>query len=177
MTETNFNEFGAIVTVARAYFPQVYSQADRDELISAASEGWAVGLSRIDTTRTKEEQVAFLFSSARGYVRNWLRERVRRHKGGETILRDGEQEVGSLVNATEVHEDHIARLFMGIQLDRVLGAVEMLPKRERKIIYRRYMDGCTMQEVGDELGVSRERVRQIEKKALDTLRHHFNPEV
>lgn len=177
MTENTFNDFGAIVTVARAYFPQVYSQADRDELISAASEGWAVGLSRIDTTRTKEEQVAFLFSSARGYARNWLRDRIRRHKGGETVLRDGEQEIGSLVNATEAHEEQMARLFMGIQLDRVLVAVDALPERESKIIYRRYMDGCTMQEVGDEMGVSRERVRQIEKKALDALRHHFNPEV
>jgi RNA polymerase primary sigma factor len=49
-----------------------------------------------------------------------------------------------------------------------------LPDRQRDIIRRRFgLDGnkeCTLEEVGQALGVTRERVRQIQVKALKTLR-------
>lgn len=54
-------------------------------------------------------------------------------------------------------------------------ALEKLPERERKIIQLRYglYDGQyrTLEEVGREFGITRERIRQIEAKALRKLRH------
>ena len=53
--------------------------------------------------------------------------------------------------------------------------LEVLPAREVRILQLRYglSDGKrhTLQEVGDKMGVSRERVRQIESQALRRLRH------
>jgi RNA polymerase primary sigma factor len=53
--------------------------------------------------------------------------------------------------------------------------LEVLPAREVRILQLRYglSDGkrYTLQEVGDKMGVSRERVRQIESQALSRLRH------
>ncbi len=50
-----------------------------------------------------------------------------------------------------------------------------LPERERKIIQLRYglNDGKyrTLEEVGVEFGITRERIRQIEAVALRKLRH------
>ena len=58
------------------------------------------------------------------------------------------------------------------QLDRVLGE---LPMREQRIIQLRFglTDGHprTLEEVGREFGVTRERIRQIESKTLAQLRH------
>jgi RNA polymerase sigma factor (sigma-70 family) len=58
------------------------------------------------------------------------------------------------------------------QLDKTL---ESLPARERRIIELRFglEDGyCrTLEEVGVELGLTRERIRQLEKEALAKLRH------
>ena len=58
------------------------------------------------------------------------------------------------------------------QLDKVLGG---LAERERKVITLRFglEDGHprTLEEVGREFGVTRERIRQIEAKALRKLRH------
>jgi RNA polymerase primary sigma factor len=55
------------------------------------------------------------------------------------------------------------------------SALARLPSRERRVLALRYglEDGepRTLEEVGQELGITRERVRQIEAEALQRLRH------
>jgi RNA polymerase primary sigma factor len=57
------------------------------------------------------------------------------------------------------------------------SALQKLPERERKIIQLRYglHDGHyrTLEEVGREFGITRERIRQIEAKVLRKLRHPY----
>ena len=59
--------------------------------------------------------------------------------------------------------------------ERMEGVLENLTPRERKVLQLRFglEDGQprTLEEVGQEFGVTRERVRQIEGKALRKLRH------
>ena len=53
--------------------------------------------------------------------------------------------------------------------------LETLTDREREVVVKRFgLDGNapkTLEGIGDELGVTRERIRQIESKALRKLRH------
>lgn len=44
-----------------------------------------------------------------------------------------------------------------------------LTERERSILFQRFFDGVTLQEIGSEQGVSRERIRQVEAQALRKL--------
>jgi RNA polymerase sigma factor (sigma-70 family) len=56
----------------------------------------------------------------------------------------------------------------------VLSLVSELPERESEVIRRRFgfdRDPETLEEIGDHLGVTRERIRQLEQRALDRLRH------
>jgi len=57
----------------------------------------------------------------------------------------------------------------------IVDALDKLTERERKIIVLRYGldDGRfrTLEEVGRDFGITRERIRQIEAKALRKLRH------
>jgi RNA polymerase primary sigma factor len=57
----------------------------------------------------------------------------------------------------------------------ISDALSKLTERERKIIVLRFglEDGRfrTLEEVGREFGITRERIRQIEAKALRKLRH------
>ncbi len=59
---------------------------------------------------------------------------------------------------------------------KLLKAVEDLPPREKEIIMLRYglKDGVvhTLEEVGKIFGITRERVRQLEIKALEKLKNH-----
>ena len=59
--------------------------------------------------------------------------------------------------------------------DHILEVLELLPEREQQVIELRFglRDGHsrTLAEIGEEFGVSRERVRQIEHGALTKLRH------
>ena len=59
--------------------------------------------------------------------------------------------------------------------EQVRAALDQLNRREREVLERRFglKDGQshTLEEVGKEFGVTRERIRQIEAKALRKLRH------
>jgi RNA polymerase primary sigma factor len=56
----------------------------------------------------------------------------------------------------------------------MVKALEMLPEREARILKMRYgmfgEDTYTLEEVGNEIGVTRERVRQLEAQAINRLR-------
>ncbi len=59
--------------------------------------------------------------------------------------------------------------------EQLLSVIETLTPREQKVIRMRYgLDNShprTLEEVGKEFNVTRERIRQIEAKALRKLRH------
>jgi RNA polymerase primary sigma factor len=63
-----------------------------------------------------------------------------------------------------------------ILTDQIMEILDTLSEKERKILEMRHglVDGTyhTLEEVGREFGVTRERIRQIEAKALEKIRQH-----
>ena len=64
--------------------------------------------------------------------------------------------------------------------DRVqAGNLGLLQARSYRVLGLRYGlpdgDPMTLEEIGHEVGVTRERIRQIEKRALETLREQLTP--
>lgn len=56
-------------------------------------------------------------------------------------------------------------------------AIKSLPEKEAKVLKMHFGIGCspkTLAECGNELGVSREWIRQLQLKAFRKIRHHFN---
>jgi RNA polymerase sigma factor (sigma-70 family) len=51
-------------------------------------------------------------------------------------------------------------------------ALKKLPERERRIIYGRFWQERTLDDLGQELGMTKERVRQLQNKALTRLRRN-----
>jgi RNA polymerase sigma-32 factor len=58
-------------------------------------------------------------------------------------------------------------------------ALTQLSDRERRIIRERRLqeEGATLEELGKSLGVSKERVRQLEQRALEKLRTHIEQRI
>lgn len=90
-----------------------------------------------------------------------------------TPLMDGNRELGDCLADREsaTAEDDCGRLELA---RRVRQAVASLQPREAEILRRRFgigtPAGCTLQRLSDEHGLSRERIRQIENRALGKLR-------
>jgi RNA polymerase primary sigma factor len=86
---------------------------------------------------------------------------------GDTVLGDFIEDKRSAA-PLESAAHHILREQIDI-------ALQKLPERERRIIQLRYglYDGQyrTLEEVGREFGITRERIRQIEARVLRKLRH------
>ncbi len=90
------------------------------------------------------------------------------------VGQEGEGRMGDFIEDDRISTpvDAAAMTMLREQIEEVL---QKLPERERKIIQLRYglKDGRyrTLEEVGLEFGITRERIRQIEAVALRKLRH------
>lgn len=53
--------------------------------------------------------------------------------------------------------------------DRLRGVISRLPEMERRIIWGRFFDGLTLRELSELIGVTKERIRQVETVAMARL--------
>jgi RNA polymerase primary sigma factor len=86
----------------------------------------------------------------------------------------GESQFGDFIEDTTVESPAEATGY-SILKDKMHEVLETLTPRERTVLIERFglRDGKpkTLEEVGDQFGVTRERIRQIEAKALRKMRH------
>ena len=89
-------------------------------------------------------------------------------------FKDENLTLGSIIPAQE--EDVADKVFKKKVREKIMAAVNSLDDREAKILKLRFglEDGVqrTLEEVGREMGLSKERVRQLELKALKELRRN-----
>jgi RNA polymerase sigma factor (sigma-70 family) len=90
------------------------------------------------------------------------------------IGEDGDATMGELVadESAISPEDSATAVLSRVEVERALGALSL---REREVLMLRYglVDGeeHTLEDIGEQFGLTRERIRQIEKKTLTKLRH------
>jgi RNA polymerase primary sigma factor len=87
---------------------------------------------------------------------------------------DGDATLGDLIKAPDAVDPQTAAEASALQ--RIVSeALADLTPREQRILRLRFGIGSTtdhtLEEIGKEFGLTRERIRQIEAKALDKLRH------
>jgi RNA polymerase primary sigma factor len=86
---------------------------------------------------------------------------------------EGSSELGELVE-DERSSDTPGTVMSGMEASQLGEAVDRLPERYRYVLVRRYgldeKDPATLAEIGDELEISRERVRQLQLTAVYMLK-------
>jgi RNA polymerase primary sigma factor len=89
------------------------------------------------------------------------------------VGRDGESALGDLIEDRWVGSPVDAVIETNVR-DETAGILKTLSPKEEKVIRMRFGIGCerehTLEEIGQEFDVTRERIRQIEAKALRQLR-------
>ena len=95
----------------------------------------------------------------------------------QPVAPDGEDELGDLV-ADAAAADPFERAALQEERLHVHRALEELPARERLVLEQRFGlagETRTLEEIGGRVGVTRERVRQLEKQALLKLARLASP--
>ncbi len=120
------------------------------------------------------EEIADAMSMSPNKVRRTLEASMHPLSLEMPVGQDGEGRMGDFIEDDRIATpaEAAAASMLREQIEEVL---QKLPERERKIIQLRYglKDGRyrTLEEVGVEFGITRERIRQIEAVALRKLRH------
>jgi len=96
------------------------------------------------------------------------------YRRGQELSRDSDAGVPEMP-APWVALDPVEEVEKYLTIDALHDLVGQLPKHLRRVIVSRYGLGeqppCTLKELGKELGLSGERVRQLQQDALAWLRH------
>jgi len=164
---------GYVVTLARQYKSDILST---DDLISEGSIGLMKAADRFDASRGKP-----FVTFAAPYIRKSIEDAIKRVSGTAPILSTDESlPIGSKNNFNLLHvlEDKNAmkadQVFEQNALsDELIKAIDKLNEREQAVV-KKFLgvdsQRMTMAEIGMELGLKRERVRQIRDKAMRKLR-------
>jgi RNA polymerase primary sigma factor len=89
------------------------------------------------------------------------------------VIGDGDGELGDLF-ADRTVEDPIDAADLSLEQERIREALAGLPERERLVLELRFgfvegKEGASLEQIGKQLGLTRERIRQLESTALDRL--------
>ena len=142
--------------------------ADREQRIARAERALAPKLGRQPT----EEEVARQAKLPLKQVRE-VREAARAITSlDRPVGSENEASLGELFAAEQAPPEE--EVTVSLEQDVLRRAVAQLPEREREVVKRRYglngdRDPASLEAIGRELGLTRERVRQIEARALEQL--------
>lgn len=161
--------------ICQKYRKQLHHGNTYEDLFAVGMEGLAKAISRWDPTISN--LTTFCFRPVTHAIWFWLKIEKRR---GFTATGDSREVPDAPPNVVHGHDqrgdskevfDFVAEperetslQWTEEQWDRVLRCLPNV--RYRQVIIGRYRENKTLAEVGEELGISRERVRQMEAKSL-----------
>ena len=167
------SNMGYVVTLARQYKSDILST---DDLVGEGSIGLMKAADKFDPSRGKP-----FVTFAAPYIRKSIEDAISRLTGETPVLSTDESlPIGSNNNFTllNVLEDKDApkadhEVEQNALSDELAEAICTLNEREQAVVKKIYgieSERMTMAEIGEEMGLKRERVRQIRDKAMRKLR-------
>jgi RNA polymerase primary sigma factor len=155
-----------VISVAKRY---VTDEQQLCDLVSDGNESLMRAVEKFDYTRGFKFSTYAVWALKRNCVRSYAKEmkyRDRFRAGPEDLFDEAPEE------RTNLREQLGAQQRREAEVGRILHE---LPDRERQIILSRFgltpgQEPKTLQEVAHEIGVSKERIRQLERRALGMLR-------
>ena len=152
----------------------IKSQTELAELsgLSPSTVGVLIGFKKRPISKVTGEwlSIAFALSSALRLEPEELWTEKQRGMALESNSREvsmGEEEVMQLASGQGT-EQMVQKVLTARVVD---SALKLLRPREEQVVRRVFLEGETLEAIGDDIGVTRERVRQISLKAIRILGH------
>lgn len=121
---------------------------------------------RMDIYDKDKSITEWISCMTRSYVWNLIKKHYALKRGGGTFM-----EVGEVLDIEEYDQpEEISEFDDHTCKDLVNRAMVHLDSREECVIKMRYYEGFTLEECGLVFGLTRERIRQIEEKALNKMK-------
>ena len=174
-----FSNVKFIMKMARKY--SANSGLSIDDLFMAGYQGFHNGLDAFDINR---EGNARLMSVVRHYVGNAMKDEVAKMLGAVSVsrnvkkkgtvslntrLENDEGEGHEKIDFVEDENDNMKAAEEAEVRDFIFDKINELPNIERKVMLGK-AEGKTLEEIGQRLNLTKERVRQIYEKALVHIR-------
>jgi RNA polymerase primary sigma factor len=172
---------GLVYLVAKKYFGKFFVGNDPDDIVSDGVIGLMAGI------KSFNPELGVQFSTyayraiwthiSRGIdVRNQISFR-QKNAGLETKIsafsQFGKEDSDFLQSVRDNREYDPSK---NLVREEVRAKINQLPAKLAAVIRGRFFDNKTLEAVGHDIGVTKERVRQLEAKALDLLKKNFNGE-
>ena len=167
------DNLGYVITLARQYKSDILST---DDLISEGTIGMMKAAQKYDPQRGKP-----FVTFAAPYIRQAIEQAISRLdtptdvRSTDESLPRGSRNNYTLLNVLEDKASPRADAASEQMLsDDMLRGLGRLDERQQAVVYRYFgidRERQTMAEIGQELGLKRERVRQIRNQALRKLKH------
>lgn len=120
-----------------------------------------------------DEEIAKRFKASLAtvtFVRNerkrgmvWIDEPLPNDEG------DGSSRANYIPELSTGHNLQLRAMEQEMEEQLIQAVLRILPAREAEIIRMRFLEEMTLEEVGDYLGITRERVRQVEEKIIEKI--------
>jgi RNA polymerase sigma factor (sigma-70 family) len=170
-----------VLNQSRRYYPFVKALYTRDDLV-------AVGMAAVWRSTVSWQPLSdytfgqYASAAVRNAMRAVLLDCEKQRRLGKMIVVDdtGESPFDELETGDQDAFLSTAQADRGVIEHEISAALSLalgrLRERERVVIKRRFFEEKTLEEVGQEMGVTRERVRQIEARAIRRLRKDYHGE-
>lgn len=153
-----------------------------DDLVQAGYIGLTQGIEKYEPTKG-----AKLISVARHYIANAMKDEIAKNCGAVSVSRktakasdvslnatvnddDGNKELGDYIIADEfdtTFEKSVEYDFLNYIITNKLNEVQ------HAVIRARFYDDLTLQDIAEKMGISKERVRQIQNTALSIIKQNY----
>ncbi len=153
-----------ILTVVDSYTSDTYPSEEKDELVSEAVASVMERLSKIRANQSITRQIY-----------DQVKDALTRHATTANVVDTVDIDEVEVVDKTDVEKEVFDPITAEIHRERIAEILQSLTGRERRVLELRFgfpdEEAQTLEQVGNVFGVTRERIRQIEAKALRKLKH------
>lgn len=149
----------------------------KEDILQNAFVKFLTNLTEYDPSKGK--LTTYIYYLIDGMIRKELQRSNKNREREKTVLDRGAHEDDGGISPATVPQSREPNPSESLdksapeETNEIKQAIDSLPEVQKKIVNLYFYSGKTLQEIGDEIGLTRERIRQVLNNALEALKHRL----